>query len=134
MRKLRSSDKIWNRACFGGGESPRPGDNALSALLLFHGLVLNGGLLYAIDCLSRELLAAAKDGYIFYGFKEMEELISSAEDAIENNEDLDVLEQSLDKKYWDLVPADEVLVKSFERHQKKYPFAYSPVIENESKE
>lgn len=127
MHELSSADKIWNRACYGGGETPKTGDKALAALLLFHGPAMNGGVLHAVECLSKEKLEKAKDGYIYFGFGVIADLISSGQDAIENNFDLEKLETRMNKKYWELIPEDGVLVKSFENHQKQNPLEYSPI-------
>ena len=131
MHKLNSVDKIWNRACYGGGESPCAGDKALAALLLFHGLAMNGGVLHAVECLSVRQLTEAKDGYTYFGFKPVADLIFSAQDAIEKKLDLDALESTMNEQYWAQVPNDEFLVNSFENHQKQNPSEYSPIIESE---
>src|SRR5439155_15972949 len=34
MHELTTADRVWNRACQGGGETPRVGDTALAALLV----------------------------------------------------------------------------------------------------
>src|SRR5215210_7022838 len=46
---LDDADKVWNRATEPPGPAARPGDLALSAILRFHGLVMNGGLAYALE-------------------------------------------------------------------------------------
>ena len=98
MPELSFTNKIWNRACYGGGVSPRVGDKALAALLLFHGPAMNGGVLHAVECLSKEQLTEAKDGYTFYGFEVIADLISHAQDAIEKNLDLDELETTMNEQ------------------------------------
>ena len=131
MHELSPVDKIWNRACKGGGESPHAGDKALAALLLFHGLAMNGGVLHAVECLSVKQLREAMNGYKYFGFKPVADLICSAQNAIEKGLDLDVLESTMNDQYWSQVPNDEILVNSFENHQKQNPSEYSPIIEGE---
>lgn len=127
MYELTNRDKIWNRACEGGGNSPRVGDTALASTLLLHSVAMNGGLLHAIECLTSEQLAAAKAGYIYFGFDVIAVLIASAERAIKEGGDLENLEATLDQQYWVVIPDDGVLAKSFEHHQSHHPFEYSPI-------
>ncbi|WP_310445914.1 hypothetical protein [Thiobacillus sp.] len=127
MYELTNRDKIWNRACEGGGHSPRAGDIALASMLLLHSVAMNGGVLHSIECLTSEQLAAAKAGYKFFGFNEIVALIASAERAIREGKDLEDLEATLDQRYWMVIPDDDVLTKSFEYHQSQHPFEYSPV-------
>jgi len=127
MYELTSSDKIWNRACEGGGEFPCQGDTALAGLLLFHGPAMNGGILHAVECLSAEQLVAAQAGYRYFSFSGVADLIASAEIAIRQGEDLETLEAGFDQRYWALVPDDGALVESFKRHQQQHPLEYSPV-------
>lgn len=129
MYELTGTDKIWNRACQGGGESPRPGDTALAGLLLFHGPTMNGGVLHAVECLSAEQLVAAQAGYTYFGFGGIADLIGAAQKAIRQGDDLEPLEAEFDQRYWALVPDDGVLVESFERRQQQHPLDYSPIVE-----
>lgn len=129
MYELTTANKIWNRACEGGGDSPCAGDRALAALLLFHGPAMNGGVLHAVECLSSPELAAAQAGYRYFGYEAIANLIRFTEEAIRVLQDLEALEGSADQQYWALVPDDAVLVEGFERHQKAFPFEYSPVTD-----
>ena len=62
-RMLSDADRIWNRACFGKPDgSALRGDRALAALLLFHKLAMNGGLLHPFECLLPRELAVRKIG------------------------------------------------------------------------
>jgi hypothetical protein len=128
MRELTVADKVWNRACEGGGDSLRAGDRALAALLLFHGPAMNGGVLHAVECLSSDQLSAAQAGYRHFGFESVAVLIGEAEKASQRQQDLDTLEAVFDQRYWTQIPDDGVLVKSFESHQKENPQEYSPLV------
>ena len=60
--KMTSADRVWNRAALeAGGDSPGLGDRALASLLLVHGLVMNGGVHRAIECVEPAELVAAVD-------------------------------------------------------------------------
>lgn len=47
--RLSMRDLVWNRACLGSEDSLKVGDVALAALLAFHGLAMNGGVLHETD-------------------------------------------------------------------------------------
>ena len=128
MHEITVADRIWNRACQGGVANPRAGDSALSALLLFHSVAMNGGVLHAIESLSPDKLAAAQLGYNYFGVAGITALICSAQEVIYQEQDLDDLEQKLDQDYWALVPDDGALVKSFEVHFNANAVEYSPLI------
>ncbi len=57
---MTTADLIWNRACEGGGSNPGKGDRAPAALLKAHGLAMNRGVLYAVECLAPSELADAE--------------------------------------------------------------------------
>lgn len=85
---LSKAARVWNRACSTGDDSSlHAGDRALRNLLLVHGYVMNGGVFHALDCLSREELAAGVAGYRFFGFDELAALIQSSPSA--GDEELD---------------------------------------------
>jgi hypothetical protein len=129
MYESNTAGKIWDRACFGGGEAPRSGDKALTALLLFHGLAMNGGVIHALECLALEQISAAKYGYRYFGFEVISELINAAQEVIENKLDRDMHDTKMSKEYWGIIPNDDVLIESFERHQQQHPLEYSPIID-----
>ena len=128
MHELTDADEVWNRACEGGGDSPRAGDRALAALLLFHGPAMNGGVLHAVECLSPDQLMAALAGYRHFGFESVAVLIGEAKKAIQLEQDLDTFEAVFDKQYWAQFPDDGVLVKGFESDLRENPQEYSPLV------
>jgi hypothetical protein len=68
--KLSRQDLIWNRATLKSGGSVRcAGDTALAALLLAHGLIMNGGVEHALECMSQSELLAALAGYRYFGLE-----------------------------------------------------------------
>ena len=122
--ELSLADHIWNRAALeSGGSTAREGDRALAALLLAHGMVMNGGVGHAIEVLSRDELAAAAWGYRFFGFKNVASLLEGAADATEQE-----LDQA-DVNYGELVPSDQTLVDRFEALYHTSPETFAPLTE-----
>src|SRR5688500_6092656 len=64
-----SARDVWNRAHWDGRgwTATYPGDRALADLLLAHGETFHGGVHHVIEALSAKALAAALDGYRFFG-------------------------------------------------------------------
>jgi hypothetical protein len=113
---------VWNRAATeGGGASPRAGDEALSALLLAHGLVMSGGLSQAVDGLQPSELAAARQGYRFFGFEEVAKILERPIDELEASE------AELLSLYVDAIPDDQAIMDRFVEHFGEHPELYSPV-------
>jgi hypothetical protein len=112
---LCDADLVWNRACFEKlDDCAHRGDRALTALLLFHGLAMNGGLVHPFDCLQPGELAAAKSGYRFFGFHDVAELISDIGSARSVGEISGVQEHSFGLRYSKSVPDDGALANRFE--------------------
>ena len=112
---MTSADRVWNRAALeAGGDSPGPGDRALASLLLVHGLVMNGGVHHAIECVESVELAAAADGYAFFGVDDVAEFFrgASADPVLSTwNDDTEVV---ANRRYAEMVPDDSHLVARFE--------------------
>ena len=69
---ITSADRVWNRAApEAGGATPGPGDRALASVLFLHGLVMNGGVHHALECMQPEELRAAADAYAFFGLDDV---------------------------------------------------------------
>jgi hypothetical protein len=127
MAELIVADMIWNRAC---GEDPLralPGDRALADLLRAHGLVMNGGVLHAVECLTADELANAEVGYRFYGLDGVASLLSRAHGLFEAADDLGSHEQQLDGEYAQMIPSDSSLVERFEKRLKSSPSDFAPL-------
>jgi hypothetical protein len=76
---MNKATTIWNRALTDyRGPSPAAGDDALAAMLHAHGLVMNGGVLHAVEVMSEAQLAAAKSGYRFLGLDPVADLLARA--------------------------------------------------------
>ena len=124
---LSTADIVWNRACQGGGDSPCRGDTALASLLLFHGAAMNGGVLHAVGCLSVEQRAHAKDGFRYFGFASVEDVITRGETVPSESVDIGNIAATLDSEYCAVIPSDSTLVERFEEHFARTPSEFSQV-------
>jgi hypothetical protein len=125
---LSDADLVWNRACFGKLDACAfRGDRALTALLLFHGLAMNGGVLHAVECLQPRELAAAKSGYRYFGFHDVAELISDIGSAGTVAGISDLQEASFGRRYSKSVPDDGALSDRFEDHFKTNRSDFAPL-------
>ncbi|MEI8019379.1 MAG: hypothetical protein WCH39_14335 [Schlesneria sp.] len=125
MYQLTQADMIWNRAC---GEDPLrslPGDRALADMLRAHNLIMNGGVLHAIECLTASELSDAEAGYSYYGFDGVTALLTLARERIDADDDLGGHEHRLDALYAELVPSDNSIVERFEQRLKLNPFEFA---------
>jgi hypothetical protein len=68
---------IWDRAVAGGGNEPRAGDLALTAVLKFSGVVNDGGVTQALAVLDGEAFRAASDGFRYFGEPDVADLVLS---------------------------------------------------------
>ena|SRR5690348_16825485 len=116
---MSRQDQIWNRACLeGGGTEPAVGDAALASVLLAHGLVMNGGVVHALECLSSAQVAAAIAGFKYFGLTTAAYVFEQPPDAS--------AEQHLNHMYWQAVPNDEVLAHAFRIKLVASPEAFAP--------
>jgi len=127
MNDLTNADLIWNRACTGDLNGALDGDTALAMLLEFHGYAMNGGVLDAVECLGDERVAAAKEGYKFFGFVDVAHLISEAEAIAASAADLDLHEAVFDQRYHRLIPSDSTLSDRFEAVLRDKPAEFAPL-------
>jgi hypothetical protein len=136
MEKLSRADAIWNRACEGDATASSPGDRALAALLVLHGLVMNGGVLHAVGCLGPQELAGAMAGYRFFGFDGVAVMLADAKsfaeihDSRNSQHDLDSIEADLDKRYLALIPDDSTLFVRFAAYLLRSPSEFAPLLES----
>lgn len=130
MYQLTLTDKIWNRACMGPDLASAPGDSALEAMISFHSVAMNGGVLHAIECFNAEELEKVKAGYIYFGLRSIAELISAAQVSLQDGAELAALAEVLDHKYSVEIPDDGMLVRAFEAHYKRNRDSYAPLAEH----
>ena len=126
MPEFTAADRIWNRACLNQVAGLPMGDQALAAMILAHGLVMNGGVIHAIECLTADQLAAAKAGYRYFDLADVDALLDVAASAIDDDEDPDSWEKALDVRYGALIPDDPFLVARFEAALHRNPAAFAP--------
>lgn len=124
---MSNLDQIWNRAVDGEGEGD--GDLALAAALVLHGMVMNGGLLDALESIDPEELAEAKEGFRWLGLDGVADLVIRVEaEATDleggDAEALEDLELSADDDYYALVPDDETLQDVLAKRYKEEPEAF----------
>lgn len=115
------ADRVWNRAALeNGGTEPREGDRALAALLLAHGLVMNGGVEHAIEALEPDQLEAALSGFRFFSFEEVASFLDQSSRSILDEDDAD-------DTYAEMIPSDSVLVGRFEEFLNASPEMFAPL-------
>lgn len=106
------ADAVWNRALDLASpvDATRPGDAALLTVLTFHGLVMNGGLLNAVELHAHDEVYpndAVVEAYRFLGLEDAAAAIDNAvleqhdlrtaEDA--EDDDFDAAEERIDATY-----------------------------------
>lgn len=126
---MTSADLTWNRACAQGACGPlRNGDVALSAMLLFHGLAMNGGVCHAVECLTPSERDAALRGYAFFGLGSVDSIIEAALRQPADDDEAGELEARLDAEYAATVPnGDSELLSRFREHFAAHPEDYAPL-------
>ena len=133
MEKLSRADAIWNRACDVHATASSPGDRALSALLVLHGLVMNGGVLHAVQCLEAQELAGAMAGYRFFGFDGVAVMLTDAKsftevhDIFDSQDDFDSTDADFDKRYVALIRDDSALFARFAAYLLRNPSDFAPL-------
>lgn len=133
---MTGADEVWNRAALAWDPTRRAGlrrgDQALAALLRFHGLPMNGGVLDTLENADDHMLREAIGGYHYYGLGQVAALI---EDAVPRARRVglfeqaaaDELEMELDRVYLEHIPSDGTLVEVFEKDFTARPDEYSPL-------
>lgn len=120
--ELTITDRIWNRAAMAeGGREPRSGDRSLSAMLLIHSLIMNGGVEHAIECLSEVELEAGLQGYEFFNLDHLAAMIRKA-----GHEMSDTQLQQSDREYFE-TGDDSVLEGQFIKRFTEQPELFAPV-------
>ena len=144
MGQLSDADHVWNRATRWDGPAPTaPGDRALAALLRVDGQIMNGGLESALEYIEPEDVAAAADGFAFFGRNDLADLLRGALSTFPKGEppgDQDArgdalmaldevagerLEQ-LDDEYTNTATG-ELLTHIFETHYHAHPEDFAPL-------
>ena len=125
---MTNADRIWNRAALQrGGDSPCPGDRALASLLIVHGLVMNGGVHHAMECVEPTELLAAADGYTFFGLHNVADFfLAATTDPVLSNW-TDETEVVANRRYAEMVPDDSHLVARFQEVLRERTNEFAPL-------
>ena len=131
MTALSDAELIWNRAAVeSGGPSPGPGDAALSAVLRFHSLAMSGGVLDALECLSRVQIGEAVQGSRWFGLDEAASFLEAAFDqwqSADRTPEVEVaMEVEFDPGYSMPIPSDDTIATAFRGRYAEDPLAFAP--------
>ncbi|GID30951.1 hypothetical protein C8E87_6980 [Paractinoplanes brasiliensis] len=103
------------------------GDRHLGALLLVHGMVMNGGPNHAADSCDPAQIAAAASACRYLGLDDLGSLIRELPAASSDSDDEDA-ENRLSDAYHQLVPGDSTLSGAFEARYASTPEDFDPAI------
>jgi hypothetical protein len=129
----RDADEIWNRACDPAQPFTHPGDAALAAVLLCHGMAMNGGLLHAVQALEPDERERAAAGFRLLG---LDDAAAAVEAVARQAARLTVgdaaaeerLEVEAGRRYDEALPEwDETIDRAFRAHLQRHPEAYAPL-------
>ena len=84
-------------------------------------MVMNGGVMHAVEVLSHEEFAGAVSGYRYFSLEEAATVLERAAVNIELGED------GFDRQYAETIWEDSVIVKRFEQKLAASPMAFSPL-------
>lgn len=124
-------DELWNRAC--GFDSPalrtHPGDEALHVVLVFHGSVMNGGLLDAVHIYSEDEeypLPRVRQAYAYLGLEETARAIDQAQREVTElaENDLEDAEERINSSY---ALEDDDLQRAARSSIDRAPDAFAPL-------
>jgi hypothetical protein len=122
------SERVWNRAALeDGGLSPGPGDTALASLLLLHGLIMNGGVHHAIECVGPSRLLAAADGYAYFGFPDVCTFFRGAAGDPMLSTWTDDTEVLANRRYSEMISDDSLLLTRFEETLDRRRDQFAPI-------
>ncbi|WP_346620382.1 hypothetical protein [Blastococcus montanus] len=131
--RAEDADEIWTRACDPSVPVGHPGDAALAAVLLCHGMAMNGGLLSAVEGLEPDQRARAVAGFRLLGLdaaaQAVEDVARATADLPEGDlEAAEGLEAEADRRYDEALPeGDETIDRAFRAHLDRHPEAYAPL-------
>jgi hypothetical protein len=92
MGTLSDADHVWNRAAqwdWDGPPATAAGDRALAALLRVDAQIMNGGLESALEYIAPDDVAAAADGFAFFGRNDLAARCKLSIDEVERDFDID---------------------------------------------
>jgi hypothetical protein len=127
---LDDADRIWNRACDPFAEHAAAGDQALQAILVVHGQVMNSGLVSALEYKDADEILSAVSGFRYFALEHAAGCLADAfqtafptggiEDAAERGAHLDALGgpvherlEWLEADYYAALPHDQIIEAAF---------------------
>lgn len=125
---------VWDRALGfgdGGAAGTGPGDVALEAVLLAHGMVMNGGVLHSVEALELDQFERAVAGFRRLGAETLASLFESVraqldDGALEDLERAEALEVESNRVYAEMVPDDAALEQLVRDDLDRNPGDYDP--------
>lgn len=130
---MTDPDEIWNRACDPFAPFTHPGDAALAAVLLCHGMAMNGGLLHAVQAMEPEQRERAVAGFRLLGLDAAAgavEVVARQAAALPGRDPAaeERLEVEAGRRYGEALPDwDETIERAFRAHLQQHPEAYAPL-------
>ena len=130
---IPTGDLVWNRACDPFAPFTHGGDRALAALLLCHGMAMNGGLLHACQGLDPDQRDRAVAGYRLFGLVAaagaVDDIARRAAALSEDDPEAgDRLEAEANRRYDAALPEwDETIDAAFREYLAAHPEAFAPL-------
>ncbi len=119
---MRDCDLIWNRAALdGGGIAPQRGDQALADVLVAHGLIMNGGVLHALELLDPNQVQRAASGMEYFGLAQASCVLLETLETLNRLGGSEKLEAEANARYWAVLADDTTLAERFEQVFVKHP-------------
>ena len=115
------------------GGAARPGDAALTNMLAFHGVTMNGGFLHAIEVFDESEREAVLRGYRYFGFGAVSDLIAEMTERFGETATLEaeeVLEVESDERYGQLA-SDAILMERFEETYRDRGEDFAPLSQED---
>ena len=100
----------------------------LAALMYAHGLVMNGGVLHAVEIMEDTELADAMSAYKFYSLTAVADLLSRAKTQLRSLTHIGRHEASLDAEYKTWIPSDARLSQLVDQHRADKASDFAPVL------
>lgn len=113
-------DRVWSGA-LDGPASHLAGDRSMCAILAMHGLIMNGGVLQAVESTRRRELEAAGEAYRWLGFAGVVDLLARVRAAVDegvlnDHEAAEAPELTADEEYAEHVRDDSALKSALRSH------------------
>lgn len=90
---------------------------------------MNGGIDHAVECLQSEEIEAAAEGYRYFGYYRISDMIRNAPIGFNGLEEEahEEYRVSLEELYYREIPSDSELFARFQAHYSANPSEYAPL-------